>query len=721
MSNIYTKFCSRYDYDKDTRSCIESTVQSLLHTNTTEQSPGLLLGKIQSGKTHAFIGIVGLAFDKGYDLAVILTKGTKALATQTCKRFDRAFDEFIEEDQVRIYDVMRIPNELTPYMQSRKLIVIAKKQKDNLSNLVELFRKYEEFKNKQILIVDDEADYASIGFSKTKSQQNENSISVRALAQKINELRSCCTKTSFLQVTATPYCLYLQPKNMEVDGEEYYPIRPAFTQIAPIHDKYIGSDFYFEESAKSDSPASYLHIEVPEKELQILGKPDQRYLNSILKTSNLKIFRFAILNFLVGGVIRRFSESSKNYKCSCVIHTQISLENHDWQYNLVNSLVKNLKVAAQKGDSVVKDLVEECYANLKTSIKINQMPDFQVALQLVQKALLDGEIGINKINSDGAVDSLLDDRTGQLRLDNPFNIFIGGQILDRGITVENLICFFYGRNPNKYQQDTVSQHSRMYGARSKDNIEVTRFYTTANIYIVMKKIHELDAALFADLKDGRYGKDGTVFLEKEDSGTIRPCSPNKILISSIETIKPYKRLLPYGMQTVTREKMNRICHQINLILERYDFVDDKPILIECKDAIKILSLIETSYVFTENFNNIPYKWDIDLHKAIILKLSQEPFDTNNISKLYCFLRRNRDTSRFKSVQSPLPLFSDAPDDGKSDLPLARQYAENLPVLQLFYQNGKKDKGWMGVPFWWPVVVCPKNTKTMIFSKSETKK
>jgi hypothetical protein len=56
-------------------------------------------------------------------------------------------------------------------------------------------------------------------------------------------------------------------------------------------------------------------------------------------------------------------------------------------------------------------------------------------------------------------------RKGQLRLRTPLNIFIGGQILDRGITIANLIGFYYGRDPQRFQQDTVLQHSRMYGFR----------------------------------------------------------------------------------------------------------------------------------------------------------------------------------------------------------------------------------------------------------------
>ncbi len=69
---------------------------------------------------------------------------------------------------------------------------------------------------------------------------------------------------------------------------------------------------------------------------------------------------------------------------------------------------------------------------------------------------------VTKVNSEEDVMNLLDDQ-GQLKLRTPLNIFIGGQILDRGITVANLIGFFYGRSPKKFQQDTVLQHSRMFG------------------------------------------------------------------------------------------------------------------------------------------------------------------------------------------------------------------------------------------------------------------
>ena len=56
-------------------------------------------------------------------------------------------------------------------------------------------------------------------------------------------------------------------------------------------------------------------------------------------------------------------------------------------------------------------------------------------------ALAEGQLMITKVNSDNDIKNLLDDE-GQLKLRTPLNVFIGGQILDRGITINNLIGFY---------------------------------------------------------------------------------------------------------------------------------------------------------------------------------------------------------------------------------------------------------------------------------------
>lgn len=707
MSDIYTSLCKAKSYDSAFQNCIKTTIRHLLSIETTVKKPGMLLGKIQGGKTNTYIGIIGLGFDKEYDLTLVLTKGTKALTKQTYERLDKEFEDFIEDDVVKLYDIMNIPEELTPYILDQKLILIAKKETHNLDRIIKLFQKYPELAHKRLLIIDDEADYASVGFKRDKKSEDE--VTINTLAKKIDKLRNLGSQTSFLQVTATPYALYLQPETVELNGQEYHPIQPAFTTLVPIHDKYIGSEHYFEKSEDPESEAYYLHKDVPDKELQILGKQDLRYLTNILTTPNLIVFRSAIVNFLVAGSIRRLQESKKNYKSSFLIHTETSRPKHKWQTDLVNALLENLKVCSNDDPDQFEKLVKQGYEEFIPSVPLEGMPEFVDILKQVNNALNKGYIGVCKINSDIEVAALLD-KKGQFRLDNPFNIFIGGQILDRGVTIDNLIGFFYGRNPRRFQQDTVLQHSRMYGARSEMDLRVTRFYTSGRIFDAMKRIHEFDTGLRKAFEKGEH-EDGVVFLLRDSSGRVITCSPNKILISSTETIRPFRRFLPRGMQTKSKTSISPIDQKIESILLKYNLIEGKPFLMELDDATQVLNLISETYDYASRWQNENYSWDVTACIAILKNLCKDTKTPELEGKTYVVIRANRNSSRLKANQT----FNDAPDDGQVDRPQARETALQIPILQLFKQNGKEANGWRGVPFWWPVLVCPKNTKTAVFA------
>src|SRR5439155_23368991 len=124
-----------HQYSGEDKQCIERTVEKLLTTATTSDRPGMLLGKIQSGKTKSFMGAIALAFDNGFDVCVVLTKGTKALAKQTYERVQNEFAFFTENDLAQAFDIMTIPPGLTGYELHQKLIFVVKKQSDNLDRL----------------------------------------------------------------------------------------------------------------------------------------------------------------------------------------------------------------------------------------------------------------------------------------------------------------------------------------------------------------------------------------------------------------------------------------------------------------------------------------------------------------------------------------------------------------------------------------------------------
>ena len=156
-------------------SCIERVVNRLDKSVTSDNRPGMLLGKIQSGKTRAFVGVIASAFDRGFDIALVLTKGTKTLSAQTVSRLSADFAEFIDEDELMVLDIMKLPGKLTRSELRRRIVIVAKKQAQNLNRLIDFVKNQPGLQKRKVLIVDDEADLASVRFVKKKGDPKSKS------------------------------------------------------------------------------------------------------------------------------------------------------------------------------------------------------------------------------------------------------------------------------------------------------------------------------------------------------------------------------------------------------------------------------------------------------------------------------------------------------------------------------------------------------------------
>src|SRR5207249_4152730 len=198
-------------------------------------------------------------------------------------------------------------------------------------------------------------------------------------------------------------------------------------------------------------------------------------------------------------------------------HTEQSRGSHDWQEKVAVALRDTLVDQARADSPLFNELLRSAFEDLRRSIELEGVPLPTAAdvKKAVVESLDGGQLMITKVNSDIDIKKLLAD-DGQLKLRTPFNIFVGGQILDRGITISNLIGFYYGRNPNRFQQDTVLQHSRMYGFRPIEDRAVTRFYTAPHIHRVMQRMHEADAALRDRIESS--GDKAVHFIELDDNG-----------------------------------------------------------------------------------------------------------------------------------------------------------------------------------------------------------
>lgn len=686
------------EYNEKTLMCIRQVVSKL---DEIQDKPLMMLGKIQSGKTKSFIGVISLAFDNGYDLAVVLTKNSNALARQTTARMRQEFFQFRDDDLIDIFDIMCIPPNMSKFELDKKMILVVKKEKNNLPKLLDFIEKYSLDKNKKCLIIDDEADFCSIGYDKNKETED---FDLRKIACQINNLRIQLT-CKFIQVTATPYSLYLQPETIDLGAnKEIKAVKPADTVLVPYGEGYIGGDYYFDRD--KHPLGEYLFHAIDEKELQIIKSSDRRRFKEeeVLVSDKIKGLRTSIINFIVAGSIRIIqnggSPRGKANKFSFIIHTEISKASHNRQENLINELIERLEQEAQNDSELLKKYIELGYKDITNSVEKYEIevPTLEEVSEYVKKAIKEEWITKVIVNSENDINALLDD-DGQLKLRNPFNIFIGGQILDRGITIANLIGFYYGRSPKKMQQDTVLQHSRMYGYRSKEDLAVTRFYTTNDLYNRMARTNDFDAKLREDFENGNFEK-GVIFISKDEKGKIIPCSPQKIMISNTHVLKPGKTATPIGFQTGYKTYIKNYIDSIDKILKNNNKGElAGTFKISKEDACEIVSLIYKS-IQIESDNCINEKSFISLINYLSSGAVNVYVGTNRkISRL-------RKTSRY---------YSDMPYNRDNDLRKAKVMATTEPTLMLMKQLGLEELGWKGAEFYWPVLVVQENVDTAVYT------
>lgn len=688
------------EYSENQYNCILETVKKL---DEIENKPLMMLGKIQSGKTKSFIGVISLAFDNGYDLAVVLTKNSNALAMQTTARMKQEFAQFRDDDMIDIFDIMCTPPELSRFELDKKLILVVKKEHNNLPKLMKFIKEYALDENKKCLIIDDEADFCSIGYEINKDTEI---FDLRKIASQINELRLNLT-CRFIQVTATPYSLYLQPEHIVLGGyDEIRPVRPATTVLVPYGEGYIGGDYYFDE--EKNPLGKYLFYTLDETELEIIKNSDRRRFKEeeIFTSPKVEGLRTAVINFIIGGCIRIFQNGGqprgKKNKFSFIIHTEISKSSHQRQDDMVYELINKLEEECEKNSDTLERYIEEGYNSLSKSVSEHGfcMPTLEQLQVLVKRAIKEQWITKTIVNSENDINALLDE-DGQLRLRTPLNMFIGGQILDRGITVANLIGFYYGRRPQKMQQDTVLQHSRMFGYRSKMDLAVTRLYTTTDLYDRMKKINDFDSKLREDFEKGHL-EHGVIFISRDEKGRIIPCSPEKIRISNTQVLRPGKTTTIVGFQTGYKTYIKKDIEKIDKILTANNNGNLKGCFkISKEEACEIIKTIYKT-IELESKNATKEKEFL----ALIGYLSREYLNVyvgvdRNISRL-------RKTSRY---------YSDMPYNRDNDLMQAKKMAIDEPTLMLMKQNGKKDLGWNDAEFWWPVLVAPENIETSVYSDS----
>lgn len=717
FGSFYSEYKKRRaEYGSDTFNCAEETVAELARHATTSDRPGMLLGKVQSGKTRTFISVVALAFDNGYRVAIVLTKNSRALVEQTKKRLEGEFTSAITAGELNVYDIMLAPTSFTAFELESKLILVVKKETNNLDRLLSLYGEHcPAIAKCRAIIIDDEADSASVGYS-----QQGDVIEANKIATKVSDFRKSIESSSFLQVTATPYSLYLQPDTVSVaNSPEFLPIRPAFTKLVPVPSAYVGGETYFGESAMSDSPTveSLIHVAIKDNELIALKEADGRRfkLENALTSSAIEGLRRAICTFIVGGCIQRMTglangAPERQLRYSFLLHSETAKGAHAWQSLIVETIKSQLASQASGGLGDFEVEIRNAYEDLTRSIELSggTVPVFAEVKAAVQTAFSKDYITICKVNSDEQIIAMLDS-SGQLKLRSPLNIFIGGQALDRGVTLSNLIGFYYGRRPKKFQQDTVLQHSRMYGYRRAD-LAVTRFYTTTYVRQAMFEMEVFDSALRSAIDSG---DEEVQFIHQAANGKIVPCSPNKILVATTHTLRPFRRLLPIGFQSDYKTRAEKVVREIDARVEALcGFNKAAPQLVELNDALAVLSLIESTLLYEDNSDAKPFDWKCA--RAVLQHLAQQHPDPAERGKVFVWAAQGRASSRL-AAEGSHAKYIETPDSEKTEGRITREFAKDHPIVFFLRQDGKKADGWRDCPFYWPVIRAQQNTKVVVYA------
>lgn len=731
--SVYGDFRARNNPSQDLIGCVERAAESLLDPTVNARDamkPVMLYGKIQSGKTRAFVGIMSLAFDRGVDIVVVYTKGTNALAKQTVSRMKAEFSNFRpgnnlnQQCTIVIHDILDLRTHgLTPYeLNTQKHIIVCKKEANNTRLLKDVFAGDVLMRQKRVIVIDDEADFGGISFYRNARaggvRAGTNAINITETVKLIPDCRN-------MLVTATPYSLYLQPDGVaQLVNGEVRPLKPRHTEMVPVHDHYVGGKQYFVDSLRDDSMYHSVFHPISDDCVDVLGNRDVRYLRNVATAAKLADFRYAVLQYLVGTAIRSIQETAhgRRYRSSFIMHVEIAKAAHEWQRDVMSAFLNHLSghvFCTHPDDAAFDEIISSIYDDYCVTnrngiaeglLEAEAMPSLAAVRDKVVEMFSIAAIHVQIVNSDEDVENLLD-ASGQLELRHEANIFVGGSILDRGITIENLIGFVYGRSPQQMQMDTVLQHARMYGARKMADMAVTRFHTTNQLYGRLQRINAMDESLREQfekaLAEGRDPQN--VFVCRDPGGTIVPCAHNRLLIATVSAIAPHSRHLPVGFQTDCQTSIARTVEEIDeTLLNAPDYANrdrDGIFKLDRRTAIGLLRMIRSTYIYNRPIDaNQGLEWDVEEMIGIL------EWSLGRNRELYCLRREKRELSRYRANGA----FANAPDDGRNDLAPARAKAVDIPVLMFIRQNGAADNGWRDAPFYWPVLLVQQNVRSAVY-------
>lgn len=295
-------------------------------------------------------------------------------------------------------------------IKGKQWIIFSKKNARDLEKLLESLRKVD-----KLVIIDDEADYASPN-SKVNSGERTR------INQLIHELLD--GRGQYIGVTATPARLDLN-NTFDNNTERWVDFDP--------HSAYVGQDFFFPRDGNAEYRLHQFDVDEGDERAEL---------------------RAAVLNFLCGVAEQHLKGNEENF--SMLVHTSGKTDEHHEDYGIVEETLNILSNPAErkKFDKCVAQLLK--YAEYYKG-------DPEDLVEFILRNIRKNQIV--EINSKGKKGN---NASAILKPTALFSFGVGGNIISRGVTFENLLSMYFTRSvKGKFSQDTYIQRARMFGNRSK--------------------------------------------------------------------------------------------------------------------------------------------------------------------------------------------------------------------------------------------------------------
>lgn len=385
--------------------CIEEAVTKAAENVEEGTKSFVIYGEPQSGKTEMMICLTAKLADQGHRVIVHLLNDSVQLLQQNLERFQRSN---LSPAAKNFSDVLDPDYSLkTGYH-----VIFCKK---NASDLAKLNLKMHNVAKK--IVIDDEADFAT-----PNALINKNDVT--SINRLINQLIS--TDGVYIGVTATPARLDLN-NTFDNDNESWVNFPP--------HGAYTGQDVFFPMDA-SAGEVGYSLRTLPDTD------------------DSPKYLREALLRFLVRvAAVNLLAGEDQNF--SMLIHTSGKKLDHKSDKKPIDDVMNALSdVYSEKFETYAREIGKLASA-MYGEDKADQILGYIVrnsdqTTTIIMNSERDKNVDFKSATSPAAL----------------FTIIIGGNIVSRGVTFDNLLAMFFTRDSkHKIQQDTYIQRARMFGAR----------------------------------------------------------------------------------------------------------------------------------------------------------------------------------------------------------------------------------------------------------------